>query len=196
MSSAGLPCTVGYKAPRLGHSRAACSDRRPLMEGALTVTFANTANVFDSVLLAIAGAGGAAFANVGGNPFLYVSGNTDDGISAFAVSAAGQLTSVAGAGGTVVDGAGLALDGAWHLASLSIGSSTFIYGGGLDDGGVSAFQLQPNGAMVSPVVAGTVRDADSVFYELDRPYDVRTVTVGPNSYLIAAGATDDGISSF
>jgi hypothetical protein len=69
----------------------------------MSLTFVNTATVFDAGSMALTGAWGATFASVEGNAFLYVSAGAESGISAFAVGAAGQLTNVAGAGGNIHD---------------------------------------------------------------------------------------------
>jgi Ca2+-binding RTX toxin-like protein len=163
----------------------------------MSVTLVNTATVFDSGALALSSAAGVTFAYVAGNPYLYVGGYGDSGISAFSVSAAGQLTNVAGPGGTVTDSASLAILGTAGLASLSIGGNSFLYATGFDEAGMGAFVLGSNGAMVSLAgAAGAVRDTDFGAYELLGATEAVAVTVEGAAYVIAAGFDDDGLSSF
>src|SRR3954451_25243353 len=115
----------------------------------MSVTFSNTANIFDSADTAFGSPWGVNFAYVAGNPYLYVGGFGERGISAFSVSAAGQLTNVLGPDGNVRDSANanLAITQPAGLAVLSIGGNSFLYAAGLGESGMSAFTLAPNGAM-------------------------------------------------
>jgi Ca2+-binding RTX toxin-like protein len=163
----------------------------------MSITFFNTANIFDpgNPSLALNGAQGVAFAYAGGSPYLYVNGYWESGTNAFSVSATGQLAPIGSIRDS--DNGNLGIGGAWGLASLSIGGNSFVYAAGLDEDGMSAFTLGADGAMVNPAgPAGTVRDSDNANYELNGAMDAVGVTVAGNGFVVEAGYQDNGISVF
>src|SRR5690348_9330479 len=116
----------------------------------MTITFVPTATVFDVGNLALAGAWGVTFASVGGNPYLYVGGGGEAGISAFAVSATGQLTNVTGSGGNFhgSDIGTFVVDGVAGLTSFSIGGASYLYEAAFTGDAVCGFGLVPGGGMI------------------------------------------------
>jgi hypothetical protein len=164
----------------------------------MSITFFNTATLFDSGALALSGAWGAAFATTGGNPYLYVGGSAEGGLSAvkgglsaFAVSAAGQLANVFGPGGNYH---GAPLGGVAGIASFSIGNASYLYATAFTDNAVTGFQLGPLGNMT--LTGSYVADADGPQRKLSGAIDAVGVTVGGRSIVIVAGYNENSISSF
>jgi Ca2+-binding RTX toxin-like protein len=160
----------------------------------MSLTFVNTATIFDSGRLALSGAWGAAFATVGGSPYLYVGGYTEDGISGFAVSPTGQLTNVPGPGGNLhktdhtVSSDEPPIGGIAGITSFSIGSSSYVCATAFTDNTVTEFPLwAADGTMSFPGPA------------LDWEYgafDVVEVTVGGNPFVVAAAYTGGALTSY
>lgn len=169
----------------------------------MALSLVNTATVFDvsNAALAIDGAWGVTAAYAGGNAYIYVGGNVESGISAFAVNAAGQLASVSGLGGNIrdADNANLAILGTAGLASISFETGSVVYAVGSVEAGLSSFSvLGANGALLNHAgTAGSVRDLElPQSYKLGGALDVAAVTVGGNAFAIVAGYGDNGLSLF
>ncbi|WP_118138378.1 beta-propeller fold lactonase family protein [Oceanicella sp. SM1341] len=81
----------------------------------------------------------------GANTYLVAAGNTDDGLSVYRVASNGTLTSVF----DVQDDALLELNGVESLATVEIGTNTYIYAVSGADYGISTFRLNWNGTLTS-----------------------------------------------
>ena len=117
----------------------------------MAVTLVNTSNVVDDATLRIARAWDVTGAVVGGLPYLYVSGFQDSGISAFAISITGQLTSVLGGGGNLQDDMALALGATSGLHTLAVGGNTLLYATGSSEGGLNAIRLDAASGGMAPL---------------------------------------------
>src|SRR4051812_4400274 len=93
----------------------------------MAFTLTNTANVTDNAATAILGPFGATTATVGGNSYLFVTGQNDDGISVFSVTATGTLTNVYNI--TETTDPSLELDSPRGLATATIGGTTYLFDG-------------------------------------------------------------------
>ncbi len=150
-------------------------------------TLTSADDVSDDADLELDGAIGLSTAVVGGNTYLFVAGDTDDGVSVFSVASDGTLTSV----DDVSDNAALELDGAFGLSTAVVGGSTYLFVTGFDDDGVSVFSVAADGTLTS------VDDvSDNAALQLDGAYSVSTAIVGGSTYLFVAGFFDDGVSVF
>ena len=149
-------------------------------------TLVNTANVTDDATLKLDGASDVATAVVGGVTYLFVTGAVDNGVSVFSVNSSGILTNVA----NVTDAAGLRLAGATGVTTSLFGTTTYLTVGGTESG-VSVFRVNAGGSLT---LMENIDDAGS--RELSGTTQVHAATVGGTSYVVGAGATDDGVSTF
>src|SRR5438045_9677655 len=101
------------------------------------LTFNNPFNVTDAGALELLGATGVTTAVVGGTTYLFVAGQTDDGISVFSVASNGTLTNAF----NVTDAGALELDGAYRLTTAVVGGTTYLFAAGSVDDGVSVFSV-------------------------------------------------------
>jgi 6-phosphogluconolactonase (cycloisomerase 2 family) len=150
-------------------------------------TLANVDNVADDATLELNGAIGAATAVVGGNPYLFVTGLFDDGVSVFSIAGDGTLTNVE----NVTDDATLELDAPHTAATAVVGGNTYLFVPAAIDDGVSAFAVAADGTLTH--VASV---ADDATLELDGAVGATTAIVGGTSYLFVSGGEDDGVSVF
>tara|TARA_R110002020_G_scaffold48286_17_gene137763 strand:+ start:2322 stop:6152 length:3831 start_codon:yes stop_codon:yes gene_type:complete len=148
-----------------------------------------TAGLADSGTLELDGAAVLETTQIGGKNYLFVGGQFDDGISVFEVSAAGALTSVF----DISDSAALGLNEVLDLEVFSLGSQQFLAAAGRTDDAVSYFEIGTNGSLT---VVDTVLDSENPDFELDGAMGVKAVTVAGQTFLLAAGRYDDGISVF
>ena len=89
------------------------------------------------------------------------------------------------------DGGTLELDGVSSVVSADVGGFTYVFvSGGIDDG-ISVFRLNANGTL-TPVYDVT----DGGTLELDGARGLSTTMVDGNTYLFAAGFSDNGVSAF
>jgi Ca2+-binding RTX toxin-like protein len=149
-------------------------------------TLVNTANVTDDATLKLDGASDVATAVVGGTTYLFVTGSVDNGVSVFSVNGSGVLTNVA----NVTDTAALRLAGAAGLTVNTFGTTTYLTVGGTENG-VSTFRVNAGGSLT---FMENIDDAGS--RELAGTTQLHTASVYGTNYVIAAGATDDGVSTF
>jgi len=89
------------------------------------------------------------------------------------------------------DGGALELDEASAVASADVGGTTYVFAAGGLDNGISVFSLGLNGALIS--VADVT---DSGGLNLTGVSGLATVVADGNTYLVAAGAGDNGLSVF
>src|SRR5262249_36919287 len=151
--------------------------------------------IFDDGYMALSGAWGVTFATVGGNPYLYVGGGAEAGVSAFAVSAAGQLTDVLGTGGNLQGGGNLhksewqaggapPIGGIAGITSLSLGSNSYLYATAFTDNAITEIQLlTPDGRMFFGNQPGHAGIDPS---RLSGAFDVVGVTSGGNPFVVVA----------
>ncbi|MBP1857871.1 beta strand repeat-containing protein [Rhizobium herbae] len=145
----------------------------------------HTSSVTDDATLKLDGASDIATAVVGGVTYVFATGTIDNGISVFSVNSSGILTNVA----NVSDSASLRLAGATGLSVSLMGSTTYLTVGG-GENGLSMFRVNAGGTLT---FMDNIDDGGS--RELAGTTQVHTATVGGTSYIIAAGSTDDGIST-
>lgn len=154
-------------------------------------TLTNLQNINDDAILELDNAGEVvgelAVADVGGTQFLIAAGHQDDGFSVFRINANGTLTNT----DNRTDGGALELDGAWGVATATVGGNTFVYVAGQTDDGISVFSLSATG------IATNIQNiSDNAILELDGVEGLTTAVAGGNTFVIAAGQTDDGVSVF
>jgi 6-phosphogluconolactonase (cycloisomerase 2 family) len=147
--------------------------------------------VIDNGTLELDGVFGLAAAVVNKTPFLFAAATEDDGLSSFQVSPAGVLTNK----DNVDDGDDLdfELDFARSVATAVVAGKTFVFVAGQNDNGVSVFQANNVGLLVS---RDDVDDGDDAGLELSDVFALTTTTIGANTFLFAASIVDDGISVF
>ena len=125
-----------------------------------------------------------------GQPFIYAAGQGESGISGFAALLNGQLFN----SDNVDDSGAFELAGAKALATDFSGSNTFLLVAGATDNGISSFEVASDGTLTNRV---NVDDGDDADFELLGVSALTTAKIGgSNTYVFAAGGTDDGISSF
>ena len=94
-------------------------------------------------------------------------------------------------GDNETDGGALELDGVSYITSADVGGTTYVFVAGGVDNGISVFSLGLNGALTN-----TANFTDSGALNLVGVSGLTTVTSDGNTYLIAAGAGDNGVSVF
>ncbi|HWW27896.1 MAG TPA: M10 family metallopeptidase C-terminal domain-containing protein [Caulobacter sp.] len=94
-------------------------------------------------------------------------------------------------GDNETDGGALELDGVSAIASADVGGTTYVFVAGGLDNGISVFSLGLNGAL-----ANTANITDSGALNLTGVSGLTTITSDGNTYLVAAGAGDSGLSVF
>jgi len=133
---------------------------------------------------------------IGGSTYVYAGGD-EKGISVYQIDASGNLTSVQ----NVADNGSTLLDKVNSLSSVSVddgvgGTNTFLFTGSEGEEGISAFQVASDGTLTS---VDSV--ADDATVNLKKVYGLDTVQVddgvgGVNTFVIAGGKDDDGLSVF
>jgi 6-phosphogluconolactonase (cycloisomerase 2 family) len=150
-------------------------------------TLTNVDNVTDGGSLQLAGATDVTTAVVAGTTYLFVVGNTDDGVSVFSVTADGTLTNT----DNRTDAPAFELAGAAGVTTAMVGGTTYLFVAGRTDDGVSVFRVFADGMLGSSDTVG-----DDATLELDDASDVTTALVGGITYLFVTGVVDDGVSVF
>ena len=153
--------------------------------GSLTSVFHQT----DVDSLQLFGVASVATGVVGAATYLFVAGNTDNGVSSFSVGTDGSLTFVF----SQTDVGDTELDGASALTTAVVGGRTYLFAAGFADDGLSIFSVRADGSLG---FESYVRDGDAAALELDGASALTTAVVGGRTYLFAAGHTDDGVSVF
>lgn len=148
------------------------------------------ATVADDAVLELDGTEGQMrTATVGGNSFLIATGFNDDGVSVFQVAADGSLTNTQNLDDS--EQLGFGLDGAYGVTVTVIGLETFVIVAGINDDAITVFTLSDTGQLA---LASSI--ADSGALELNGATDTAAVTVGGNTYIVATGRDDSGLSVF
>ena len=94
-------------------------------------------------------------------------------------------------GDNETDGGALELDGVSAITSADVGGTTYVFVAGGLDNGISVFSLGLNGALTN-----TANVTDSGLLNLVGVSGLTTITSNGNTYLVAAGAGDNGLSVF
>ena len=94
-------------------------------------------NVQDRGLLELDEPRGVTTEEVGDITYLFVTGNSDHGVSVFSVANDGSLSSVA----NVSDDSSLQLEKAWGVTTAGVGGTTYLFVAGQRDNGVSMFSV-------------------------------------------------------
>ncbi len=89
------------------------------------------------------------------------------------------------------DSGSLELDGASFITSTDVGGTTYVFVAGTADNGISVFALGLNGSLTN---VSNVTDSGGL--NLVGVSGLSTITSNGNTYLIAAGAGDNGLSVF
>ncbi|EJL33128.1 hypothetical protein PMI01_02288, partial [Caulobacter sp. AP07] len=89
------------------------------------------------------------------------------------------------------DGGAFELDGASAVTSAEVGGTTYVFVAGGVDNGISVFSLALNGALTN-----VANFTDSGSLNLVGVSGLTTVVANGNTYLVAAGAGDNGLSVF
>jgi 6-phosphogluconolactonase (cycloisomerase 2 family) len=150
-------------------------------------TLTNVDNVIDDATLNLASPFFVTTAVVGGTTYLFVAGNSDNGISVFSVANDGTLTNV----DNVSDAGGLKLLGALTVHTAVVGGTTYLFVAGSNDNGVSVFSVANNGTLTN-----VDNVADNGVLQLLGARSLTTAIIGSTTYLFVTGATDNGISVF
>jgi 6-phosphogluconolactonase (cycloisomerase 2 family) len=152
-------------------------------------TLTDVDNVTDDPRLEIDGAFAVTTAVIGGTTHLFVTGNTDDGVSVFSVAADGSLTNL----DNVADGGARQLAEARGAATAVVGGTTYLFVAGNDDSGVSVFSVGADGTLTN--VDNVTDDAT---LEIGGAFAVTTAVIGGTTHLFVTGGAfaEDGMSVF
>jgi VCBS repeat-containing protein len=150
-------------------------------------TLTNVDNVIDNATSNIQGPQGMATAVVGGNAYLFVTGYHDDGVGVYSVAADGHLTNVF----NVRDSGQMELDGPVDAITVVVGGTTYLVVSGFDDDGLTVFSVAADGHLTN-----VFNLPDDGTLKLDNPVGLSTTVIGGTTYLLVAGAEDDGLSVF
>ncbi len=152
-----------------------------------TTTFSSTDNVFDDNILALNGIYSMATALISGTTYLFVGAIIDDGISVFSIDSDGILTNV----DNIYDDNTLALDGIYPITTAVVSETTYLFGAGFHDNGVSVFSVAADGTLTN---VDNVYDNDT--WKLHGVASMSTADVFGTTYLFVGATVDDGISVF
>ncbi|MEJ0074051.1 MAG: VCBS domain-containing protein [Alphaproteobacteria bacterium] len=147
----------------------------------------NVDNVTDDATSKIQGPQGLATATVDGNAYLFVTGFHDDGVGVYSVAADGHLTNVF----NVSDSGPMELDGPVDAITVAVAGTTFLVVSGFDDDGLTVFSVAADGHLTN-----VFNLPDDGTLKLDNPVGLSTTVIGGTTYLLVAGADDDGLSVF
>ncbi len=138
----------------------------------------------------LAGALDTATAVAGGRSFVFVAGNADDGVTSFELGADGSLTFR----DSVDDGedAALELDGAMGLATVTVGSATYLVASGYDDDGLGVFEVGSDGSLT---LRDSLYDAADPALALDAPLGLSTFSLGGETFVAVSSSGEGGALS-
>ncbi|MFI0843357.1 beta strand repeat-containing protein [Mesorhizobium sp. IMUNJ 23232] len=154
-------------------------------DGSLT----ETDTVFNSTGLNIASVFSLATTTVGGNHYLIASGEASNGLSVFSVSDTGVLLNVF----NISHSADIPLNGARGLKVFSYGGETYLAAAATgSSGAVSYFRIEANGSLTH---IDSFFDAENTAARLTYASHVDFVELGGTAYLVATGATGDGVNA-
>jgi 6-phosphogluconolactonase (cycloisomerase 2 family) len=150
-------------------------------------TLTNVDNVTDAGALELLGASALTTAVVAGNPYLFVTGAVDNGVSVFSIAADGTLINVDNEADSLVR----EIEGANGVTTAVVGGVTYLFVTGFSDDGVSVFSVAGDGTLTN---VDNVADGGSL--QLDGARGVTTAVVAGTTYLFVASLVDDGVSVF
>ena len=139
--------------------------------------------------LKLCGANATTTAQIGSSTYLFVAGDTDDGVSVFKVANDGKLTNVS----NVSNNNNYKLNGASSVSTAQIGGNTYLFVSGYVDAGVSVFRVASNGVLSN---VANIDDSENSNYYLDGAESVSTAQIGGNTYLFVSSARENGVSIF
>ena len=148
----------------------------------------NVANVTDNGDYKLGGASSVSIAQIGSATYLFVAGQSDNGVSVFNVDSSGDLRNVANVDS---DNNNYNLLGAESVSTAQIGNVTYLFVAAFQDNGVSVFRVADDGTLTN-----VVNVANSNKYELFGATSVSTAQIGNATYLFVAGLLDNGVSVF
>ncbi len=139
------------------------------------------------------GASSVTTAEVGGNTYLFVAGELDNGVTVFKVNSNGSLSYTDAVDDRDQDNVGSSynLNGASSVTTAEINGSTYLFVSALFDNGVSVFRVSNSGKLDN---VENISDGGSL--ELRGANSVHTAVVGGKTFLFVTGFSDDGISVF
>ena len=134
-------------------------------------------------------ANSVATVQIGNTTYLFIAGQSDDGVSVFEVSGDGMLTNV----DNITDNTGdLQLDEIFSIHIAQVGSNIYLFVAGFDDNGVSVFEISGDG-MLTNVDNITDNTGD---LQLGGITSITTAQIGSATYLFVVGNVDNGLSVF
>ncbi|TBX24712.1 beta strand repeat-containing protein [Nioella sediminis] len=143
----------------------------------------------DTGTLELSRAHGVEAAIIGGTLFMYVAGNSDDGISVFSISAGGAAVNVF----NYSDSTTLSLNGIQDLDIFEFGGTTYLAATLEIDDGITLFSIEGDGSLMQ---VDSVFDSEDAALELDGAAYLEFVEVDGQGLLVVGGFNDDGISVF
>jgi 6-phosphogluconolactonase (cycloisomerase 2 family) len=152
-----------------------------------TLTHVDSVDDGDDAALQINEPRYATTAVVGGNTYLFVPGDIDNGLSVFSVAANGALTNV----DNVSDDATLELLGAHSTTTAVVGGTTYLFVTGSVDDGVSVFSVAADGTLTN--VDNVTDDAT---LGLDGANAMTTAVIGGTTYLFITSGSEDALVAF
>ena len=157
----------------------------PLNDG--TFNLINVDNVTDDDTLELDGARSTTSAVINGTTYLFVAGQTDDGISVFSIGDDGTLTNV----DNIADNNPLEINGAFSLTTAVVDGTTYLFAAGHIDHGLSVFSVGDDGTLTNVENLN-----DNIFVGLLTPTSVTTAVVGGTTYLFVTSSNDDALNVF
>jgi 6-phosphogluconolactonase (cycloisomerase 2 family) len=187
-ASGGFGTAVIGATTFLFHASFASSGVSAFSVNAATGVLTNTSNFTDDGsggTIALHGANSVAAATIGGNTYLFVTSENDDGLAVLAVNPMGVLSHVE----SVFDAGALKLDYARDVATAVVGGTTYVFTGANFDG-ISVFSADSSGHLTNVwnhAGGGANNYANG---------EVETASVDGNTYLISTGFNANGLSVF
>ena len=147
----------------------------------------------DSAGVELDGVESVATAVVAGNVFLFSAADDDEdnGTSSFQVTPNGVLVNKDDVDD--LDDADFELEGASAVATAVVAGKTFVFVSGVQDNGVSVFQVNNVGLLVS---RDDVDDGDDADFELLGARGLTTALIGTKTFLFVSAIVDNGVSVF
>ena len=152
-------------------------------------TLTNVDNVTDDGDLRLLGVSSLTTTVIDGTTYLFVAGETDNGVSVFSVSSSGTLANVDNVADHDVDN--LNFLGASSLTATMIDGTTYLFVAGQNDNGVSVFSVSSSGTLTN---VDNVTDDENL--SLLGASSLTTTVIDGTTYLFVAGQSDNGVSVF
>lgn len=149
--------------------------------------------ITDSADTALGGSiGEIAVVEIGAETYLLATGEVENGLTGFRIRSDGHLE-VASAVTDDMFGRNASLSGARGVTTATVGQTTFAIVAGFREDGLAVFAMDGDGGLTH---RWSAFDAISPYFELNGAIDVASAQIGEVTYVIGAGAYDDGISVF